>query len=158
LIEQLIENGGRFRCLSGRRLLASTAMGAVGGGFGGRGLQLGLKGLSNKTKGKIGEAFSEVEHRLRLSRRVRQNYIPGYRTRPDSVWNSFFGKRYYVETKFGKSTLTSAQRAARDGLGEQYLVERWSYEFFGRLGGYVGGSAGWGIGEQLSSGEGCDCQ
>jgi RHS repeat-associated protein len=157
LIEQLIENGGNWRCIDKTRLLTSTVLGAATGGLGGRGLQASLRGLSNRTKGRIGEGLSEVENRLRLSRRVRQNAIDGYRTKPDSVWDSLFGNRYYVESKFGKSTLTSAQRAAQDGLGDRYHVERWSYDFFGRVGGYGGGAAGWGEGEQIDS-TGCECQ
>lgn len=67
--------------------------------------------------------------------------IPGYSTKVDSAWTSLSGKIYYVESKFGKSTLTKPQIKARDGLGDQYVVERWGYDFFGRLGSYVGGTA-----------------
>ena len=157
LVEQLIENGGNWRCIDGGRLLTSTLLGAVGGGVGGRGLQAGLRGLSNRTKGKIGEGLSEIENRLRLSRRIDENRIPGYRTRPDSVWDSLLGNRYYVESKFGKSNLTNAQRVARDWLDDQYHIERWSYDFFGRVGGYGGGAAGWGA-SALATGDGCACQ
>jgi len=44
--------------------MASAALGAIGGGFGGRGLVSGLRGLSNATKGSIGEGLSFVENTL----------------------------------------------------------------------------------------------
>jgi RHS repeat-associated protein len=143
LATQLAANGGNWHCISWGQVGVSAALGAVGGGLGGKGLSSALKGLSRPLKGDIGEALSMVENRLAGSRLVNtQTKIPGQRTIADSTWDSLFGNRYYVESKFGKSTLTSAQRAAAKALGDQYQVERWGYPFFERVGAYFGGTAG----------------
>jgi RHS repeat-associated protein len=152
---QLFMNGGNFRCVDWTSVGVSAVAGAVRGGVGGRGLTSGLRGLSNQTKGKIGESLSVGWNRLKGSRRVQQKFIPGYRSKPDSVWDSFFGNRYYVESKFGKSTLTGPQRTARDGLDDSYHVERWSYEFFQDVGEYAGGAVGGATSNAL--GANCTC-
>lgn len=162
LVSQLVENGGNWRCISLGRLAASTALGAVGGGLGGRGLTGALRGLSNGTKGRIGETLSIVNNRLGgntlLSTQTRS--IPGQRTIVDSTWRSLSGSTYYVESKFGTAGLTSAQRAASNAVGNAYHVERWGYPFFERVGAYGGGAAAGAAGSAAGSAAGgdCDCQ
>ena len=68
--------------------------------------------------------------------------IPGFRTIVDSTWESASGDLYYVESKFGTAGLTAAQRLAANALGDQYQVERWGYDFFQRVGGYLGAGCG----------------
>jgi RHS repeat-associated protein len=164
LATQLAANGGNFHCVSWTQVGISAALGAVGGEFGGRGLTSGLRGLSNFTKRDIGEGLSILENRLSGASLVARNEatIPGgFTTEVDSTWNSFFGKRYYVESKFGKGSLTRAQRVAAAALpADIYRVERWGYPFFDRAGAYAGGTAGALAGNSGASGgnSGCGCQ
>ena len=150
-IEYLTNN-----CATASDIILAGALGGIGGGFGGKALTKGLSGLSNRTKGKIGEALSNGYNRARGSRRVWEDRIPGQTTRPDSVWTSRGGERYYVESKFGKSSLTGPQRKAARELGDSYHVERWGYDFFDKVGGYVGGLMGGAAGSGLGSE--CECQ
>jgi RHS repeat-associated protein len=159
LVSQLIENGGNFRCISLTRLATSTALGALGGGLGGRGLTSMMRGLSNSTKGTVGETLSLVENRLAGSTLLNTQTasIPGQRTIVDSTWRSLSGATYYVESKFGTSGLTAAQRAAQRAVGDAYHVERWGYPFFERVGAYAGGAAGAAAGSGTGGGGGGDC-
>ena len=156
LVSQLIENGGNLGCISLSRLAMNTALGAVGGGLGGKALTGALRGLANGTKGRIGETLSIANNRLMGSRLTgTQVRIPGQRTIADSAWQSLSGATYHVESKFGTAGLTSAQRAAANALGNAYHVERWGYPFFGRVGGYAGGTAGAAAGQAASGDCGC---
>ncbi len=122
---------------------------------GGEGLPNALKGLSNGTKGAIGEGLSIAENTLTGSTRLPVlGRIPGTRAIPDSAWRSLIGQIYYVESKFGTSHLTAAQRLAANALGDAYQVEQWTYPFFGRIGGYLGAGYG-GVGAM--SGRSCGC-
>ena len=49
---------------------------------------------------------------------------------------------YYVESKFGTSGLTKAQRVARDTLGDLYSVEKWDYDWVSSVGSTIGNSLG----------------
>jgi RHS repeat-associated protein len=131
------------KCYGWRDGLRDAAIGAVTGGLGGRGLTAGLKLLSNGAKGHIGEGLSIAKNLARGSRLVRtQAEIPGQTTIADSLWKSISGATYYVESKFGTSTLTQAQRRAANTLGDSYHVEKWSYPFFEKVGATAGGAAG----------------
>ena len=66
------------------------------------------------------------------------------------------GEKRYVESKFGKSTLTKPQREAQKALGDQYYVERWGYDFFDRIGSYLGGGVGY-LFDVNSMPSDCDC-
>ncbi len=66
----------------------------------------------------------------------------------DSEWLTSGGVTRYVESKFGTSTLTRAQRAAQRALGNAYVVERWGYDWVGRMGSTLG--TGLGIGGSAS--------
>ena len=125
--------------------VTGTALTAV---IGGEALTTTLGGLSNSTKGAIGEGLSLVENNLAGSTSL-GTQVPGAElglsTTFDSVWQSSGGEVYYVESKFGTSSLTSAQRAAQNALNDAYHVEQWDYNFFARVGGYSGfayGAAG----------------
>lgn len=160
LASQLIENGGNWRCVDPWQVLTSAGLGAVGGGLGGRALTSGLRGLSNGTKGQIGEALSIAKNTLRLSTQAAPRSsasIPGQSTLVDSTWRSITGRIYYVESKFGTSGLTSAQRRAAQAMGDAYRVERWGYPFFNRAGAAAGGAAGGAAGSALGGGD-CSCQ
>jgi RHS repeat-associated protein len=158
LASQLAANRGNWRCIRVGQLAAATAFGAVGGGLGGKGLAHGLRMLPRSLKGSIGEALSVAENTLKGSRLLDRQFrgIPGQSTVADSVWRSLSGGIYYVESKFGLSTLTAAQRRAASALGSQYKVERWGYPFFGRVGAYLGGG-GASSAFQSSSPNGCGC-
>ena len=160
LTMQLIHNHGNWHCIDGGRLLVATGLGAVTGGLGGEGLNLGLSGLSNATKGGIGEGLSLAKNFLSGSSLVGTQVSGenlGLSTVFDSVWQSFRGTTYYVESKFGTSGLTAAQQAAQNALGSAYQVEKWTYPFFGNAGGAAGGALGGLVGGQMS-GRACGCQ
>jgi len=121
---------------------------AIGAGGGAKGLTSAAKGLSNATKGEIGEALSIVENNLKGAAEIAPRNtatIAGFTTEVDSTWMSLRGEVYYVESKFGTSGLTAAQRLARNALGDAYHVERWGYDFTGRVGAYAGGGLVLGI-------------
>jgi RHS repeat-associated protein len=159
VITQLVENGGNWHCIDVGEVLTSGALGALGGGLGGRGLTGALRGLSNATKGQIGEALSIAGNTLRGSTLVEtQATIPGQTTIVDSVWRSITGATYYVESKFGTSGLTAAQRRAAQALGDAYHVERWGYPFFNNAGAAAGGAAGGAAGAATGGGGSCDCK
>jgi RHS repeat-associated protein len=162
LASQLIQNGGNWRCINLGQLAASTALGALGGGLGGRALTSGLRGLSNTTKGQIGEALSVASNTLKGSTQIAARNtatIPSQTTLVDSTWRSITGRIYYVESKFGTSGLTSAQRRAAQAMGDAYHVERWGYPFFDRAGAAAGSAVGGGAGAASGLGGGdCSCQ
>jgi len=121
------------------RLAFDTGISAFTAGIGSAAFQAGSRQLSNATKGEIGEAASLSYNWLQGSRLLgTQEVIPGFRTRVDSVWQSASGMTYYVESKFGTAGLTAAQREARSGLGDAYQVERWGYDWVGRIGANLG--------------------
>jgi RHS repeat-associated protein len=166
LVMQLAQNGGNFSCVSWGQVLASGAVGTIGGGIGGKGLSGILKGLGMTAKGRIGEGLSILENRLAGSRLLEAGTksIDGQRTIVDSTWRSIRGIKYYVESKFGGSRLSTAQKAAQKALGDDlYRVERWGYSFFERVGAYIGGTER-AVSEQAAlpppgestTGEGCD--
>lgn len=148
-------------CATTSDIIVAGAIGALGGGFGGyagrKGLVGGLKRLSNGRKGQIGEGLSYAKHRLR-GRRPMGNHkgvIPGYTSRSDWRFQTR-GRTRYIESKFGTSDLTKAQKRAREGLGDDYIVDRWTYDFFGDWGGRIGGAAG--IAGSRAFGGNCECQ
>ncbi len=128
--------------------------------LGGEAFPAALKWLPNGAKGAIGEGLSIAKNTLQGSTRIGIQMeaadagLQGLTTTFDSVWDSSSGARYYVESKFGTSGLTAAQRAAANALGNAYQVERWTYPFFGQVGSYlgpVGGAAG------AMAGRNCGC-
>lgn len=74
----------------------------------------------------------------------------GYRTVADSIWSNVARGTYYVESKFGSSTLTPAQRITQQGLGDAYVVERWGYDWVSRIGATIGNTLGIGYSETTS--------
>ncbi|WP_321166292.1 RHS repeat-associated core domain-containing protein, partial [Luteimonas huabeiensis] len=158
LVSQLIQNGGNWGCLDVGALLTATALGAVGGGLGANALTRAARGMTNSTKGRVGEALSIANNKLKGSRLIetQTRSIPGYRTVVDSTWRSWRGATYYVESKFGSSGLTAAQRAAQRGVGDAYRVERWGYDLVGRAGAVGGGAIGGAAGGAIAGG-GCGC-
>ncbi len=158
LTTQLILNGGSLECVNLGQLLTATGFGALGGALGGAGLPGWLSGLSISTKQKIGEGLSIANNYLRGSSLLATNKqtIIGFKTRPDSTWSSIMGNIYYFESKFGNSRLRPAQLAAAQALGDRYVVERWGYDFFGRIGAYLGGAAAAVINQ--GGVQGCDCR
>ncbi|MCX2836405.1 RHS repeat-associated core domain-containing protein [Microbulbifer thermotolerans] len=165
LFLQLSQNVWNLSCVNPWQVAGAAPLGAVTGGLGSaagrQGLTAGLKGLSNQTKGAIGEALSTAKHTLRGSRRLgTQQRIPGQRSIADSVWQGRNGSIYYVESKFGTSGLTKAQRAAQRALGGAYQVDRWGYPWFGNVGSGLGGTAGAAAGGAAANaavGSGCGC-
>ena len=143
------------RCGIGHKLGAASGI-VASIALSGKGLPNAAKGLSNGAKGAIGEGLSTVENTLRGGTRLGTQVSGralGLSTRFDSVWQSANGTTYYVESKFGTSGLTAAQRVAQTALGDAYHVEKWTYPFLGRIGAYLG--AGWGA---AGAGRSCGCK
>jgi RHS repeat-associated protein len=144
------------RCGIGHKLASASGL-IASVPLGGEALPAGLKWLPNKPKQFIGEGLSIAKNALKGNRLIGTQIRAadaGFRgvltTTFDSVWESSSGARYYVESKFGMSTLTDPQKLARATLGASYHVERWGYPFFGRVGRFLGPLAG--------AGSKCDCK
>jgi hypothetical protein len=116
------------------------------------------KSLSKETTGVVGEALSVAKNSLRGNRLLgTQVPIPTQTTVADSYWQSLNGTRYYVESKFGTSGLTPAQRRAAAALGNAYRVERWRYPFVEKVGSVAGGVGGGAAGGLLPNHR-CGCK
>jgi hypothetical protein len=134
----------------------STFMG-LASGLGGRGVTALAKLLPNSAKGLIGEGASIASNWLQGSTFLgTQISIPGLTTIADSAWVGSDGVAYYVESKFGTCGLTAAQRVAQRALGGLYHVERWGYDWVGRVGAGLGAAAG-AAGVAATSGS-CGCR
>jgi RHS repeat-associated protein len=128
-----------------------TFLGLLPPAAGGKVLPAAVKLLSNRVKGAIGETTSVLYNWLGGNTLIgRQIRIPGMRAIADSAWKGYDGAIYYVESKFGTSTLSKAQRVARDALGRAYHVERWGYDWVGRVGASIGLGVG-AVGASLCS-------
>jgi RHS repeat-associated protein len=160
LNDALGAGGAVDRCGIGHKLGSLAGM-VASIPLGGEALPAGLKWLPSNAKGAIGEGLSYVNNTLAGSTNLGTQVsaadagLPGLTTVFDSVWQSAEGSIYYVESKFGLSTLTNAQRAAQAALGAAYQVERWGYPFFGQVGNVLGGAGG---AAGAVSGRGCGCK
>ena len=134
----------------------ATAGGAIGGGIGGKGLVSGLRVLGNRAKGNIGEGLAIAKNlaKGRILYRVNRQ-IPNQRARYDAIYKTITGRTIYGEAKFGTSGLTAAQRAAQCALGDSYVVDKFSYEFFSKTGAGLGGALGGGA---AAAGGYCGCE
>ena len=153
-------------CATFEDIAVAGFMGAVGGGslgvIGKLGVPKYLKGLSNTKKGNIGEGLSFLKHSLKGNRKLGRNerIFPGAnqrRTRNDWRFQGRNGQ-YHVESKFGTSRLTDAQKYTQRTLSNgQYVVDRWTYPFFGKVGQNLGEIVG-GIGSGfLTPADSCGC-
>jgi hypothetical protein len=137
-------------CTSDQTFLSLLPIGPAG-----RGVAAATRLLPNAVKGQIGEVASTAYNWLKGSTYLgRQVPIQGFTTIADSQWQAVGGAIYYVESKFGASTLTSAQRVARDALGDLYKVERWGYDWVNSIGAGAGTAAGAGAAATSS----CRCK
>jgi RHS repeat-associated protein len=135
----------------------STFLGLLPTGLGGRGVTALAKLLPNSVKGLIGEGASIASNWLQGSTFLgSQVSIPGLTTIADSAWVGADGVAYYVESKFGTAGLTAAQRVAQRALGDLYQVERWGYDWVGKVGAGLGATAG-GVGAAAATGS-CGCR
>jgi RHS repeat-associated protein len=166
LFIQLLKNDGKIGCINWGEVGLSAGVGALTGGLGsvlGRsGLTAGLKGLSNATKGDIGEGLSIAKNMLKGSKLIQpQAKIPGQTTIADSYWRAMDGTKYWVESKFGTSSLSPAQKAAQKALGAAYHVEKWTYPWVGEVGstaGTIAGGTAGGTTVGVFSTSDCGCQ
>ncbi|MEI8121841.1 MAG: RHS repeat-associated core domain-containing protein [bacterium] len=117
-----------------------TSVSAAGGAIGSAVAQQIVRPLSNASKQWIGETTSYLYNKAQgstlVGEQVKQAF--GTRTTADFVFESAAGAQYIVEAKFGMSTLTTAQRVAQQALGDAYHVERWGFDWVGRVGGNLG--------------------
>lgn len=120
-------------------LAVETTVSAAGGAIGSAVARQIVRPLSNASKQWIGETASYLYNKIQGSTLVGEQVKKafGTRTTADFVFERS-GIPYIVESKFGTSTLTPAQRAAQQALGDAYHVERWGYDWVGRVGGNLG--------------------
>jgi len=141
LTNQILNKG--VSNISVGELAMDTGVSALTAGIGSKVLPAAAKLLPNSVKGKIGETVSIGYNLLKGSKLVgTQVRIPGLSTIADSEWLTPGGVTQFVESKFGKGTLTAAQRRAQAALGEAYNVERWGYDWVGRMGSTLGNALG----------------
>jgi RHS repeat-associated protein len=151
---QLISNGGSFSDVNWTSVGVSAALGAVGNVGGASALTTTVKGFSNATKGTIGETVTRVGIALRGETVVARGQVAGKVTSlgslsgraakavPDFVVQTGGGAIKVIESKFGSSQLTGAQKALKAVMGDAFDVSRTTYSEVGRVGGGIGSVAG----------------
>jgi RHS repeat-associated protein len=118
--------------------------------------------LPNSVKGSLGEMFSYVngifQGRGFAPVMQQQISVAGRTPIPDLAYPGAgtLGQTLYVEAKFGTSTLKSAQRAAANALGDNWITERWTYDWLSSAAGRVGqvGAGLWSAGSGNDNGAG----
>lgn len=155
--------------IDGKSLLVSGALGAVGNIGGGKALTTLVRGLSNQTKGKIGEAVARVGIAARGEKIVARGEKAGkvselgqvtgraQNAKPDFVVSKADGSTGVVEAKFGSSQLTPAQAELKSQMGDAFQVSRTTYEEVRAVGGAAGSVAGGATGNCVSGAPG-PCQ
>ena len=162
--------GDALTDISGKSLLVSAALGAVGNIGGGKALTTLARGLSNQTKGKIGEAVARVGIAARGEKVIARGEKAGevaelgklsgraQNAKPDFVVQKADGSTGVVEAKFGNSQLTPAQAELRNQVGDDaFRVSRTSYDDVRNAGGATGSAAGGAAGNCVSGAAG-PCQ
>lgn len=138
-----------------KSVAVSAALGAVGDFAGARIVRVGLDGLSNAAKGKIGEAVARAGIAMRGEQVVASQQAAGRvselagrvsgrgaRAVPDFVVRKANGAIGAVEAKFNTSGLTGAQRALKGQLGADFRISRTtSAEIAGPAGHVTGATA-----------------
>ena len=155
--------------IDGKSVLASAALGAVGNIGGGKALTTLARGLSNQTKGKVGEAVArvgiaargeKVVARAERAGDVRQlGQVTGraQNAKPDFVVRKADGSTGVVEAKFGSSQLTPAQAELKNQMGDAFQASRTTYEEVRAVGGAAGSVAA-GVTGNCASGAPGPCQ
>lgn len=148
--------GSALTDVDGRSLIASAAMGAIGGPVSGQLLKAGARGLSAVTKGRIGEGLTRVGMAVRGERVIATNRTarraPGIHSlsrqagnsRPDYTTLTRRGTIRFVESKFGNSRrLSSGQAALQREVGDgAFRVSGTSYSQVAAAGAVAGGAVG----------------
>ena len=129
-------------------VVKGAALGAITAPFAAVATARVLNSLPPQIKGAIGEQLSYIWNTLGGAKLVGSQTttgIAGLTARPDWIFYDASGLLYYVESKFGLSSLTKAQREALAALGPiTFRVERSGYEFFSGVGaGLAGISTGY---------------
>jgi len=129
----------------------SGAMGAVGGG---KALTAAMKALPPGVKGKIGEAVTKTGILARGEKILAQNKRAGdvkelkgavrgrgAESKPDFVVRDKAGDVKILESKFGNSPLTPAQKALQKQTGDAFQVSRTSYDDVAKVGAGAGAAS-----------------
>jgi len=128
---------------SASAVIRGAAIGAITAPFAAVATAKVLNSLSPPIKQAIGEQLSYMWNTLGGATIAKQSggaIGGGLTTIPDWIFFDGRGILYYVESKFGLSSLTDPQKAALAALGPvTYRVERWGYEFFSGIGAGVDG-------------------
>jgi hypothetical protein len=141
MLEKINNPSAQF---SGASLAVDTAIGAAAPAALGYAAPAAAKLLPNSVKGALGEGLSYVNgiFQGRGASPVIQEQIAiaGRKPIPDFAYpgQGAGGQTLFVEAKFGASDLTGAQRAAARALGDNWITERWTYEWLGSTASRVG--------------------
>src|SRR5262249_30172782 len=107
LTNQYLNSGS----LNAGTFVSDTVVAAATAGIGSKVLPVVASALPNSVKGAIGETASIAYNAAQGSKLTgTQVKVNGLSSVIDSSWESISGQAYFVESKFGNSTLTSAQR------------------------------------------------
>jgi RHS repeat-associated protein len=129
-------------------LAIDTAVGAAAPLALGKAVPYVASKLSNAAKGSVGEWLSYIKGVLTgkgvnpaEGETIR---VAGRQPKPDFAYpgKGPDGNTLYVEAKFGTSSLTGAQRAAANALGDNWITEYWTYEWMEAVAGAAGQAAG----------------
>lgn len=129
---------------SGTSLAIDTTIGAAAPAALGYAAPAVAKLLPNSVKGALGEGLSYINGVFQgrgASPVIKEQIaIAGRKPIPDFAYpgQGAGGQPLFVEAKFGTSDLTGAQRAAARALGDNWLTERWTYEWLGSTASRVG--------------------
>ncbi|WP_052417786.1 RHS repeat-associated core domain-containing protein [Cellvibrio mixtus] len=138
-----------------RTVITTAVTSAAGGGIGGNVAVKAVSGLSNATKGKIGEAVA----RAGIAARGEKVLVPqgtragdikqlgningrGANSKPDYVVQDKSGNVKVVEAKFNSSGLTGAQKDLQKQMGDAFTVSRTTLNDVANAGTAAGAAAG----------------
>lgn len=124
----------------------------MGGGVGGNVAVKAVSGLSNATKGKIGEAVARAGIALRGEKVIAAqekagsviNGVSGRGAKavPDYVVKDAKGNVKVVAAKFGSSNLTGAQKDSQKQMGDSFTVSRTTCNDVANAGATAGAATG----------------
>jgi len=156
--------GSAFKNIDIKSVAVAGLLGAVGGFGGSKALVTVTKGLSNATKGTIGQVVARAGIAARGEKLLYAGEKAGKVTElgsltgrasravPDFVVETSSGATKVVEAKFGTSTLTGAQRALQKAVGDDmFQISRTTYEEVGNVGAVAGGAAGGALSPEVTT-------
>ena len=154
---QLISNGGRLSEVNWTSVGVSAALGTVGGFAGGRATSYALNNASKTTKGFIGEVSAGLkgltQGRIPYAVQQERQLARSFTIVDQLQYDVIRARTVLVEAKYGKSTLTPAQRRAQQELANYEVISTSAAEVI-RAGEIAGSAAGGSLGSAMDVGGG----